>query len=121
MTVLPLIFLSVLINVTAQLLLKQGMMRVGYFAFAWENVTPVAVRILSDPFILLGILSYVVSVTVWLLVLSRTDVSYAYPIISMGYILTAIAAYFFLHEPLTIARIVGIFVIMVGVYLVSRS
>ena len=53
--------------------------------------------------------------------LSRVEVSFAYPILSVGYIVVAIAGYFLLDESLGWSRILGIFVIILGVYLVSRS
>lgn len=121
MNVLSLILLAVLINTAAQLLLKQGMVRIGHFEFAMNNFFPIATKVAINPYILTGLVCYVSSVAVWLLVLSRTDVSYAYPMMSLGYIATALAAYWLLNEPLTFIRIAGIFVIMVGVFLITRS
>ena len=61
------------------------------------------------------------SVVVWLLVLSRVQVSYAYPMLSIGYIVNAVAAYYLFGEDLSFIRIAGIVVIIMGVYLISRS
>jgi drug/metabolite transporter (DMT)-like permease len=119
--IFPIIIFAVILNASAQLLLKAGMNRIGTFSFSWENFAPVSVQILSNPFILGGLFLYVVAVAVWLLVLSRTEVSIAYPLISMAYIVNAIAAYYLFHENLSFARIAGIGVIMVGVYLIART
>ena len=70
---------------------------------------------------LLGILAYVMSVVVWLLVLSRVEVSFAYPLLSVGYIVNAIAGYYLFQENLSLTRITGILIIVAGVYLVTRS
>lgn len=121
MKYLPLIMLGVLLNAGAQLLLKEGMRRVGYFEFAWANAIPVGVQVATNPFVLLGILAYVVSVGVWLLVLSRVEVSFAYPMLSVGYIVNAIAGYYLFQEHLSVSRITGILIIIAGVYLVTRS
>ncbi len=121
MTYLPLILLGVLLNAAAQLLLKEGMRRIGHFAFAWSNVIPVGMQIAFSPFVLAGLFSYVVSVVVWILVLSRVQVSFAYPMLSIGYIVTAVAGYYLFHESLSPARMAGILLIVGGVFLVTRS
>lgn len=121
MNALPFIFLSVLINTAAQLLLKQGTNRIGDFNLSWQHLPSLLCQIAFDPYIFLGMVCYVASVGSWLVVLSRTDVSYAYPLVSLGYILTALAGYFFFHEALSFTRIAGILVILAGVYLITRS
>jgi multidrug transporter EmrE-like cation transporter len=121
MNYLPLIMLGVLLNAAAQLLLKQGMRDTGHFAFAWDQVIPIGAQIARNPYVLTGLTAYVVSVVVWLLVLSRVEVSYAYPLLSVGYIVNAIAAYYLFQEDLSLTRVSGILIITVGVYLVSRS
>jgi drug/metabolite transporter (DMT)-like permease len=118
---LPIILVGVLLNAAAQLCLKQGMNKVGHFAFSWQNILPIGQQVFLNPYILLGLFSYVVSVVVWLLALSRVDVSYAYPMLSIGYIVNAVAAYLWLHESLSMMKILGIAVIMLGVYLMSRT
>jgi len=117
----PLIILSVFINTAAQLLLKAGMNRIGFFSFSWNNLIPIALQIVVNPFILGGLACYGLAVVVWLLVLSRTEVSVAYPLISMAYVLNTLAAYYLFDEPVTINRIGGILIIMLGVYILARS
>lgn len=121
MSHLPLILFSVLINAAAQLLLKAGMNRIGHFEFAWVNAVPVGLQVAASPFVLLGVAAYFASMLVWLLVLSRVEVGYAYPMISLGYIVNAVAGYYLFQENLSATRIAGILVIILGVYLVSRS
>lgn len=118
---IPLILFSIILNTIAQLALKAGMARIGYFSFSWNNFSGIALQVISNPFILIGFSCYVFSVFVWLLVLSRTAVSVAYPLASLGYIATAMAAYFLFGEHLTVMRILGIMTIMLGVYLVARA
>ncbi len=121
MTYLPLILLGVLLNAGAQLLLKQGMRRIDHFDFVLSNAAFVGGQVATNPYVLAGLFAYVVSVVVWLLVLSRVDVSFAYPMLSVGYIVNAIAAYYLFGENLSVMRISGILVIVAGVYLVARS
>jgi multidrug transporter EmrE-like cation transporter len=118
---LPLILAGVLLNAFAQLALKQGMRTIGHFAFRLENAMQVLLSVASSPFILTGLTFYVVSVLIWLLVLSRVDVSYAYPLLSVGYIVTALAGHFFFSEMISLTRWSGIMVICLGVWLITRT
>lgn len=121
MNVFPLILLGVSLNAMAQLFLKEGMSRVGYFVFSFANLWPISFQVITNPFIIIGLCCYIISVIIWLLVLSRVPVSFAYPMLSLGYILNAIAAHYWFHEELNFTKIAGIFVIMGGVYLISRQ
>ena len=118
---LPLILLGVLLNAFAQISLKQGMRTIGRFAFSLENVLPIGTRVMLNPYVIAGLLCYVVSVIVWLLALSRVEVSYAYPLLSVGYIVAAFAGQILFQEALTPVRWAGIAVICLGVFLITRS
>ena len=118
---LPLIVFGVMLNASAQLALKEGMRRIGYFNFGLENCGRILLAVAASPYILAGLACYVVSVAVWLLVLSRVEVSYAYPLLSIGYIVTAVVGHAFFHEALGPSRWAGILVICAGVWLITRS
>jgi multidrug transporter EmrE-like cation transporter len=104
------IFAGVLLNAGAQLLLKAG-----------TNAVPLGLRLAVEPHILAGLACYVVSVVVWLVGLSRVPVSIAYPMLSIGYVINAVAAYYLLGEAVTTMRFVGIGIIILGVFIVARS
>ena len=116
-----LVLLGVLLNAGAQLLLKAGTNAIGQFHFNAANLAPVGWKVATQPFILGGIACYVVCVMIWILALSRVEVSVAYPMLSIGYVINAVAAYFLFGEAVGAQRLVGIGVIIVGVYLVARS
>jgi multidrug transporter EmrE-like cation transporter len=122
---LALILIGVLLNATAQLLLKSGVNNVtaavGTFSYSLENVWPIGVRLATQWPIIGGLACYVVSVVVWILGLSRVDVSIAYPLLSLGYVVNAIGAWWLFGEALSVQRIVGIGIIIVGVYVLARS
>lgn len=120
MNALPFVLLSVVINTLAQLLLKLGTNRMGEIHFNWQQLPHLVWQVAFNPYILLGLTCYVASVVSWLVVLSKIDVSVAYPLVSLGYILTAIAGYYFFHEAMSITRISGIVVILIGVYLITK-
>jgi multidrug transporter EmrE-like cation transporter len=116
-----LVLVGVLLNAAAQLLLKAGASRLGDFAFSMANVVPVGTRIATSPHIAGGLACYAVSVVVWILALSRVPVSVAYPMLSIGYVVNAIAAWWLFGESLTAQKLVGIGFIIAGVWLVARS
>jgi len=116
-----LVLAGVLLNAAAQLLLKAGTNAVGHFEFSAANIVPVGLRLALEPFILSGVACYVVSLVVWIMALSRVEVSIAYPMLSIGYVINAVAAWYLFGESLTALRLTGIGFIVVGVFLVARS
>ena len=64
---------------------------------------------------------YALSIGIWLIVLGKTEVSVAYPLLSIGFIITAIIGYFYLDESVSLTRIAGIALICFGIVVVSRS
>lgn len=116
-----LVLTGVLLNAAAQLLLKAGTNRIGEFAFSWENLLPIGLKVAANGPILAGLACYVVSVVVWILALSRVPVSVAYPMLSIGYIVNAFAAWALFGESLAAQKLIGIGFIIIGVWLVARS
>jgi len=116
-----LVFAAIVLGTAAQLLLKAGTNAVGPFAFSLENALPVGLRLALEPRIVGGAGCYAVSLVVWIMALSRTEVSIAYPMVSVGFALNALLAWWLLGEAVTPLRMLGIGVIIVGVYLVARS
>jgi multidrug transporter EmrE-like cation transporter len=113
---LSLILVGVATNAAAQLFLKAGTNAVGQFAFTADNIVPA-----FEPSILAGIACYAVSLVVWVLALSRVEVSIAYPMVSLGYVVNAVAAWYLFGESLTAMRMAGIGFIIVGVFVIARS
>jgi multidrug transporter EmrE-like cation transporter len=118
---LALILTGVLLNAGAQLLLKAGTNAIGHFEFSTSAILPVGMRVASSPPILGGLACYAVSVVVWILALSRVPVSQAYPMLSIGYVVNAVAAWWLFGESLAPGKIGGIALIIVGVVLVGRA
>jgi multidrug transporter EmrE-like cation transporter len=118
---ITLVLVCVALNTLAQLLLKAGVSTVGTINLGMGHVWKSAMSLAFEWHIFTGLVCYVASVGIWMLVLSRTEVSVAYPLSSLGYVATAVAAWYFFSEPMTVTRIAGIVVIIVGVYLVAKS
>jgi multidrug transporter EmrE-like cation transporter len=116
-----LLLAAIVLGNCAQLLLKAGTNAVGTFAFTLDNAWPVGLRLALEPRIITGTGCYVVSLVAWIMVLSRTELSVAYPMLSIGFALNAVLAWWLLGEAVTPLRMLGIGVIILGVYMVARS
>ncbi|MGV3655446.1 MAG: EamA family transporter [Noviherbaspirillum sp.] len=116
------ILTGICLNALAQLLLKAGTNAVGaiYLSNTGDWLAA-GFRLAGQPPILAGLVCYLLSVCVWLVGLSRVDVTMAYPMLSLGYILNAIGAWYFLGEEVSAQRLLAIGVIIVGIMLLVRS
>ena len=116
-----LIFTGVMLNAAAQILMKAGTNNIGYFEFNMANIVPVGMKLATEWHIVLALFCYALSVIIWILALSRVPVSIAFPLLSMAYIVTAVAAWYLLGEALSLTKVVGIVVIILGVIIISRA
>jgi drug/metabolite transporter (DMT)-like permease len=86
-----------------------------------ESILQTIMPMLSNFYLWMAMICYGISILMWMAVLSRVEVNFAYPFLSIGYVVAAIVGYYYFHESLNMTRIAGIIVICVGVYLISRS
>ena len=114
---------GVLLNAAAQLMLKAGASSVGEISMSAgaAGLWRVGMQLAMHPGILGGLACYVVSVVAWIVALSRVDVSVAYPMLSIGYVVNALLAWWLFGEAVSLQRWLGIAVIIFGVVLVARS
>ena len=116
-----LILTGVMINAAAQLLLKAGVQPLGELSVGLHNLLPTTLKVLMQWPIVAGLACYVVSVGVWIVGLSRVEVSLAYPMLSLGYVVNALAAWWLFGEALGPMRWAGMVLILAGVFVMSRS
>ena len=116
-----LVMLGVLLNAGAQLLLKAGTNVLGVITLTRENWWDTLWRMGTQGYFVVGIAFYMVSLVVWIMGLSRVPVSIAYPMLSLGYVINAVAAHYLFGEAVSVSRWLGIGFIVLGVWLVARS
>ena len=116
-----LIVTGVMFNVAAQLLIKAGTNAVGHFEFARENIAPIGWKLATEPHIVGAMACYAFGVVIWVLALSRVQVSIAYPLLSLGYVVNAVAALYLFNEAFNPAKVVGMGIIILGVVIISRA
>ena len=112
---------GVLLNAGAQLLLKAGTNVLGVITLTRDNWLDTFWRMGTQGYFVTGVVVYMVSLVVWIMGLSRVPVSIAYPMLSLGYVINAVAAHYLFGEAVTVSRWLGIGFIVLGVWLVARS
>jgi drug/metabolite transporter (DMT)-like permease len=119
---IPLILFTVLTNAAAQLMLKRGMTTgVGNLDVANDGLISTVFRVVFNPFVFAGLCTFVISMASHLIVLSKVQISYAYPFLSLAYVVVAVYAYFVFQEDLSPARIAGIGFIVLGTIFIAQS
>jgi multidrug transporter EmrE-like cation transporter len=115
----PLIITAVLIGAVGQVLMKVGMGIYGQITpgAVWREIIP----ILGTWQVTAGLLCYGASALLWIAVLSKVELSMAYPLVSVGYVLVVLASWLFLGEQITTPRMAGLALIVAGVVAISRS
>ena len=115
------IFAGVCLNAVAQLLLKAGTNAVGAIHLTMDTWFATGLKVATQLPIVAGLACYVLSVVVWIIGLSRVDVSVAYPMLSLGYVLNALGAWYFFGEMISMQRMVAMAIILLGVALIART
>lgn len=118
-----LILFSVIVAAVAQLTLKHGMNQVVGHGGPLDLARPVATarRVLSNASVWLGLLIFVVSAATWVVVLSKTSLSFAYPFVSITYVVILLFDGWVLHEGVPGPRWLGVALIVSGILVVSAT
>ncbi|MBN2453620.1 MAG: EamA family transporter [Candidatus Omnitrophica bacterium] len=119
------IFLLIVLNdigdTVAQLLMKKGLLHTGIGDITPGNFTEFVAGNAASPLVWAGMAIFILNFFIWIVVLSRVDLSIAMPVGSTSYIFVPLAAMFFLHEAVSPLRWAGIILIAVGIHFVSQS
>lgn len=116
-----LLLTTVSLNVAGQFLMKLGTNSVGSISGDIPTVVTNVMRALSNRYIIAGMAAYGLSSILWLVLLSRVDLSYAYPALSLGYVLVTVVSALALGEAVSELRWAGVVVICIGVIMLSRG
>jgi len=119
---LLLILTSVALSSVGQISMRKGMSSEAIQnTLSPGNMIDSILVVSSNSYVLSGLAMYGLGAAVWLLVLAKVEVSYAYPFIGLAFVLTAILGWLFLNEALGLIRIAGTACIVIGVIMVSSS
>ena len=114
-----LILANIVLAVAGQILIKQGMNKVG--SFSGVPLVQFFVKAFSSPLVIIGLILYVISAGIWVMVLSKVDLSFAYPMLSLGYILILIFSSIYLGESISFVRVMGVLLIVAGIMFIYRT
>jgi drug/metabolite transporter (DMT)-like permease len=114
------LIISMFLGVAGQLFIKKGLNMLGNINFA-SGIISSYTKIFLSPFIIIGILIYFLGVFFWLYALSKVNLSFAYPFVSLSYILVVFSSWWLLGESISLLRWTGVMAICLGVFLISRS
>ncbi|MHC3924511.1 4-amino-4-deoxy-L-arabinose-phosphoundecaprenol flippase subunit ArnF [Alcaligenes nematophilus] len=117
---LGLVLAAVFLNTFAQMLLKAGTNSLQILLLPERGVFYSVFRALFNPFITSGLILYVLSFAVWVVVLSKLEVSVAYPLLSLGYLVGLVLAWVFFGEVVTFNKVIGVCFLMIGTYFITR-
>jgi multidrug transporter EmrE-like cation transporter len=112
---------SVFLNACAQIIMRKTMIQIGEINLEHRNILSYLPQLIGNIFLWGSFLCYGLSICIWIIVLSKVEVSYAYAFSSLGYILVVIMGSLLLHEQVSMIRILGIIVVCFGIILVARS
>jgi len=115
-----LILISVSLNAGAQILMRKGMLQIGEVSFT-SSLLKTLSQMISNAYLWISLSCYGMSILIWMIVLSRVEVSFAYAFSSLGYVLVIIMSIFILREHISTIRIIGVGIVCFGIILVSRS
>lgn len=118
---LVVILITVFMSACAQLLLKMGMNKSEANGGLFDDGVMSLIQTLFSPLVFSGIMVYGVSVLVWLWVLSKVDLSIAYPFVGISFIFTLLFGVFLLDESLNVFKVIGTIMIAVGCFFVAKS
>lgn len=118
---IPLILFTVFTNAIAQILLKKGMLAIGPVEFRSDLIITTLRRVLFEPYVFAGLCVFVISMASHLYVLSKVELSFAYPFLSLAYVVVLAYAFFVFDENVGVGRVSGVALICLGTVLVARS
>jgi drug/metabolite transporter (DMT)-like permease len=116
-----LVFASVIFVVIGQILLKYGMMNMGQISLTRDSILLFLENTVSSPLIICGFALYLISSLIWLIAISREELSFVQPLTATSYILILLFSRLLFNENVSPLRISGVLLVSVGVFLVARS
>nr|WP_269746014.1 EamA family transporter [Paenibacillus sp. D9] len=102
---------SILLGACAQILMKMGTMKIQLSLLS----------VITNINIISGLVCYGLSACLWIVAISKIDLSFAYPMVALGYVIVFILSYFLLGESISILRMAGLVTIVLGVIMIAKS
>lgn len=112
---------SICMSSTAHVFFKRGTMILKHIPLVNNNLLSKVFTITTNPWVISGMTMHVCALAIWLWALSRVEITFAYPFLAIGFVLVSLMAYFWLGEQMPFLRIVGMLIIVIGIFFISKS
>lgn len=112
---------TVLFTVYGQLIMKWRIVQYGALPIDFSDKVIFLFKLIFDPYIFSGFISAFIASLFWMGVMTKFELSYAYPFMSGAFILVFVLSIFLFHETITLQKIIGLILITTGILITSRS
>lgn len=112
---------SILFTVYGQIIVKWQVAKAGALPVSFSEKIPFLIGLIFNPWILSGILAGFFALVCWLAAMTKFELSYAYPFMSLAFVFVLVLSAVLFHEPLTVTKILGVLLIIAGIIVGSRS
>jgi len=115
------LYIAVIIASIGQVIIKAGLNRIGELTLVKNNLIMLFLKLFSNPVVLIGLLFYGISAFLWLVGLSKTNLSKAYPLMSLSYVIVFFFSWLIFRENISILKIIALAIICLGIFLLSKT
>jgi drug/metabolite transporter (DMT)-like permease len=115
------IFLNDVIDALAQVLMKKGIVGGAVASWSLHDLLFFVTQNVVSPLVIAGVILYALNFFLWIIILTRIDLSLAVPLGSTTYALIPFSAVIFLHERISMMGVAGIFCVVLGILVLSKS
>lgn len=112
---------SILFTVYGQIVVKWQVGKAGALPASFSDRIPFLLGLILNPWIMSGIVGGFFALLCWLAAMTKFELSYAYPFMSLAFVFVLVLSAVFFHEPLTVAKILGVLLIIAGIIVGSRG
>lgn len=120
MSQITLILVSIFMGAIGQMLLKAGANKLVEFNLSISNIFQSIWSLIKNPYVVIGAVFFGLSSLLWIKVLTKSELSQAYPMVSLSYVIVTIGSTIFFNEALTLNKILGVSAIVLGVFILNR-
>ncbi|WP_408006212.1 EamA family transporter [Pseudalkalibacillus sp. A8] len=115
------IFGTIFFTVYGQLVLKWRIAKFGSLPEGWKDKLIFLLQLLFDPLIFSGFISAFIASLFWMAAMTKFNISYAYPFMSLSFVLVFLLSVILFQEPVTVHKVVGLALIVIGIVVTSQS
>ena len=118
---MALVFCTIVLTSYAQLIVKWRVRLAGALPVEFTKKAFFLTGLLFDPFVLTGLLAALLAGVSWMAAMTKLELSFAYPFISLSFVLVFVFSALLFHESITAAKVLGMLLIVAGIIVIGRG